>query len=588
MGDTRLFRLENMNNENYRKPLRWKKEPSKIDRNIAELLCRTYLKKKNFDGITTKTESITPSELQNYLDDLNADDIQQNFNNVSDNLRDFIHKMEEEGFIEIEHGNSISTENLYELAEKENEDKRQEFVKRLFELLAEIHRSGLVHRDIKIENLMFVTRNGKRVVVLNDWDASFILENNETEGCRYLAPLATPEYASPEQVSKKNERIGKHTDVWQAGMVAYYLYNNRKFPPQYGNIDFKNDTPNGLSIIRKRLIEVFNVLNKYDSVFTAPENGDENMKNLILCALRVNPEKRPTAQDIVDKINSISNQKKNRYKLPDERYKPKPISREEFQGRLKYEKENERNRKRKVAVLTILAVIATASVYNIMKDKPNVQQNQSSNSAMQAAYETAEMETQTNPPATALEITEYITETFVQTKTTLEIQTTQEAVEVSINENIEDLDFTPVETVAHIRREKGYYTGGLDEEGRFHGENCIFEMDNGNKYEGSYYHGTMCDDDCTFTYSNGNKYEGSVRNDEKNGKGTFTLIVADRGYQGIYNGMFVDGNFQGKGTFIYTNNDIFSGEFWQHEKWNGKMTYANGLEQIIEHNEPVD
>lgn len=586
MGDTRLFYLENMNNKNYRKPLRGKKEPSKIDRNIAELLCRTYLKKKNFDSITTKTENTTPSVLQNYLDNLDANNIQQNFNNVSDDLRDFIYKMDEEGYIEIEYGDSISIEHLNDLAEEGNEDKRQKFIKRLFELLAEIHKSGLVHRDIKIENLMFVTRNGAKVVVLNDWDTSFILENNETAGCKYLAPLATPEYASPEQVSQKNERIGKHTDVWQAGMVAYYLYNNRKFPPQYNNIDFKNDST---STIRKKLIEVFNVLYKYNNVFTLPENGDENMKNLILCALKINPKERPTAQEIVDKINSIENQQNNKYKpLLNGKYALKPISEKEFDGRLKNEKVNERNRKRKVAVLTIIAVIVvSAGVYSVIKDKQNVRQNQPSGDIMQVPHTTTKAEIQTEPPAAVPEVTEYMTETLSQSETT-EIQVIQETFEISATEDIEKLDFTPVEIVTNIRREKGYYTGGLDAEGKFHGKNCIFIMDNGNKYEGNYYHGTMCDDDCTFTYSNSNKYEGSVRNNKMNGKGILTLNVSDRGYQGVYNGMFADDNFEGYGVFEYTNGERFEGEFKKHSWWNGTAYYNNGLEQKIENNHPVD
>lgn len=72
----------------------------------------------------------------------------------------------------------------------------------------------------------------------------------------------------------------------------------------------------------------------------------------------------------------------------------------------------------------------------------------------------------------------------------------------------------------------------------------------------------------TIKYKNGDYYEGEVKNNKPNGEGKY---VWTRGT--IYEGDFVDGNFDGKGAIRCPNGDFYEGEF-KNDKFNGKGKYV--------------
>lgn len=596
-----------INQDDYIKTFDWTEDEYNLDRCTAEVICRTYICKKKLHGITTKTIDIEPKELNQKLNELNADWVQQNFITVFNDIKKYIEKNFDNVLIEIEEAKEVSTERLHEIADDETE--REEFINKLFEILAIIHKNNLVHRDIKIENLMYVTRNDVESLVLNDWDASFILQNDMTTGMKYVLPLATFMYAAPEQLDAQM-KVGMYTDIWQAGMVAYYLHNGCKFPETYYNIDFEKGAS---TEIRKGMNRIFKKFRDENCTFPEPENSNDYIRYIISSALNVNPKKRPSAKDILDKLITIKTQPV-KAKIPEcedpesdpkekaerERDRDEEAKREETERKKRREKERKKENLTKfIAGSVSLLVVAFGSMYigRLKSGTDKTTDTESDSSVSETVSQTKE-EHQTTEDETSYVTTEQVT------------ATQDDSTEISVDEEPGNLDYTYVKWVENYRLGDGIYTGGLDENDDVHGKNCTYEKDNGEIYKGDYYHGErygygvyendqlrydgnwinnmMYDDDCKINYSNGNSYNGGIKENKKNGKGILHVDKeSERGYLGVYNGYFVDDDFEGDGIFQYSNGDVFAGEFHEHERWNGIIKYSiNGLEKEIKNGKP--
>lgn len=561
------------NNGKYIKTFDWTSSKYAIDRCAAELLCRIYLKKGNFDGITTRTEQIQPANLEEYLDGLNNISIQTDFKNQLNNVKKFIiDKKINEVSILVEEATKIGAIKLNEIAGDDNQ--RKKFVKRLFEILSIIHESKLVHRDIKIDNLMYVTRFGTDTLVLNDWDASFFVGNELPEGLKKedILPLMTLEYAAPEQVDDELDGvIGMHTDIWQAGIVSYYIYNNCNFPALYNEIDFKEDEK-ARQKNRIQMNEIFSILKENNYTFSSPQNADDNMKNIILSALNVFSAKRPPANEIYDNFD--------RYLPQNNQPEMSEINYESIKAELdrrKREKFYQTVRKffSIVAVIAI-AIIALKYTSETKKENPTVVTNTAppvvESTMATTVQQIATTETDTPPPPPATEHTKAVS---------------------TVDKAISELDFTYDKWVENYRLGDGYYTGGIvilegekEDELYAHGENSIYIKDDGTEYRGNYYYGVMCDDDCYFKKKNGNEYQGSIRDNKMHGNGYYNVKTPERGWQGEYSGYFENDDFEGEGKFTYTNGEVFEGTFKKNELWNGTVTYPNGKKREIKNVEP--
>lgn len=95
------------------------------------------------------------------------------------------------------------------------------YVLQACEALAEAHRKGLVHRDIKPGNL-FLTRaaDGSPCIKVLDFGVAKATAEASKTGTGAL--LGTPLYMSPEQV-RGDRDIDARTDIWALGVVLYEL-----------------------------------------------------------------------------------------------------------------------------------------------------------------------------------------------------------------------------------------------------------------------------------------------------------------------------------------------------------------------------
>ena len=127
-----------------------------------------------------------------------------------------------------------------------------------------------------------------------------------------------------------------------------------------------------------------------------------------------------------------------------------------------------------------------------------------------------------------------------------------------------------------VYEDKVRYEGGF-KRGKFHGMGTFYFV-GGGVYEGGYNYGKM-EGRGVFTMKNGDQYEGGFRNSKKEGYGIYIFKESGDMYEGewksnekngkgvykfaegIYEGNFFNGQFDGHGKLIYLDGSIYEGEF---------------------------
>ncbi len=101
------------------------------------------------------------------------------------------------------------------------------FMKQMLSGLAEAHSQGVVHRDLKPQNIM-VDRDG--LLRIMDFGIARTADTATLTGSGEM--MGTPDYISPEQV--KGETTNAQSDLYSAGIILYELLT--------GDVPFKGDT----------------------------------------------------------------------------------------------------------------------------------------------------------------------------------------------------------------------------------------------------------------------------------------------------------------------------------------------------------
>lgn len=91
----------------------------------------------------------------------------------------------------------------------------------------------VVHRDLKLENLMLTTdRGGEEMVKILDFGIAKIAEREADSRLTTVGTLGTPGYAAPEQL--RAEDVDGRTDLFAFGVILYALLTGRD--PWLGNL----------------------------------------------------------------------------------------------------------------------------------------------------------------------------------------------------------------------------------------------------------------------------------------------------------------------------------------------------------------
>jgi eukaryotic-like serine/threonine-protein kinase len=85
--------------------------------------------------------------------------------------------------------------------------------------LGAIHRAGILHRDLKPDNIFLIRRDGHELAKLLDFGIAKFLTDKEGM-TRTGMTLGTPEYMAPEQILSSG-KPGPRADIYSLGMLMY-------------------------------------------------------------------------------------------------------------------------------------------------------------------------------------------------------------------------------------------------------------------------------------------------------------------------------------------------------------------------------
>jgi serine/threonine protein kinase/tetratricopeptide (TPR) repeat protein len=149
--------------------------------------------------------------------------------------------------------------------------------------LAEAHRLGVIHRDLKPQNIMIDREGNARIM---DFGIARSLKEKGITGEGMI--IGTPEYMSPEQVEGKN--VDHRSDFYSFGIILYEMLT--------GRVPFEGDTP--LSIAVKHKIEPPPDPRKLNAQIS------EDLSRLILKCMEKDKNKRyQSAEELLSELDRI-------------------------------------------------------------------------------------------------------------------------------------------------------------------------------------------------------------------------------------------------------------------------------------------
>lgn len=183
-----------------------------------------------------------------------------------------------------------------------------EITRQVASALGAAHAIGIVHRDIKPDNIVIMTHDGKDTVKVLDFGIAKLRDTGGADTANYTATqtgmlIGTPQYISPEQASgKSGEQLDGRSDIYSLGIVLYQMLT--------GRLPFESDTPMGIVMQHMQTPPPLPETVRPDVKLGAPTT------QLLLKCLEKDPAKRfQMAQELVASIPPPGNSETGDTKL---------------------------------------------------------------------------------------------------------------------------------------------------------------------------------------------------------------------------------------------------------------------------------
>ena len=203
----------------------------------------------------------------------------------SENTINFYQKMENKNYIiyELEYiGKSISQ---YLRTEDINNTLFKEIVIGLANALKTIHSKGVMHRDIRPDNIYINDENDKIIIKIGDFGSSIFIKDNTSES------IDANLYTAPEIV--KNLEYDEKCDLWSLGITLYEIF--------FGYL------PYGHEFTANKIINAF----YSPEQFIYPKSKIPNLDILFKRLLTIEPENRMPFDEFFDYVLSKDFMKKD-------------------------------------------------------------------------------------------------------------------------------------------------------------------------------------------------------------------------------------------------------------------------------------
>lgn len=111
-------------------------------------------------------------------------------------------------------------------------------MRQLCEAVAYLHKQGIVHRDLKLENLMLSSSRADAVLKVVDFGlATRTIDQKKGTVWKMKSIVGTPGFVAPEVLSGNKAPYGAEVDMFGVGCIVYQLLSSRLPFPVPGNLE---------------------------------------------------------------------------------------------------------------------------------------------------------------------------------------------------------------------------------------------------------------------------------------------------------------------------------------------------------------
>lgn len=161
--------------------------------------------------------------------------------------------------------------------ERYSEAEAAKVVQQIASGLAALHRANVIHRDLKPENCLFLDKSKDSPLKIMDFGLSSVEEFTDP----VVGLFGSIDYVSPEALAQ--QKITSKSDMWALGVILYILLSG--YPPFSAQ-----------SHLQKQQMIMNANFSFYDKTWNKISSS---AKDLISSLLNVDPDKRPTADQIL-------------------------------------------------------------------------------------------------------------------------------------------------------------------------------------------------------------------------------------------------------------------------------------------------